>query len=434
MVLSGLRDDEDGIARLIKSDKLICKLAEKLTNKLGHEKDEFNHIRGKLREVGRTVMAFKKVTGEENACLADKIDPSQFMKVAEATRLASGYSESTHLYETPSLALKIGHSLRKVAEILKSEALMNGDAALKQKSGDFISLYQMKWEELVSTHALRTLQEKRRNKPKYLPITADVSKLTKHLKEKVSGGKDKLTKEPDNQQAWRDLAEVTLASLIVFNRKRAGEVSKIKSADLQKLKKGSHGMNFGLSKLEQHLCKILWRIEIVGKRGRTVPVLTTDDMKDAVDLLNKTKENTGIWADNLYLFALANSEGHLRGVDVLRKHATLCGADNPEHLISTQLRKHIATVSQVMNLKENEMDILANFLGHDIRVHREYYRLPEETIQIAKVSKILLSIENGNLQNLTGRNLDDIELLDDEGNCSSKIVITVLTVLSWNYC
>ena len=101
------------------------------------------------------------------------------------------------------------------------------------------------------------------------PLTADVSKLTKHLKEKVTDGKDKLEKEPGNQQAWRDLAEVTLASLIVFNRERAGEVSKIKSADLPKLKKGSNGMNFGLSKLEEQLCKILWKIEIVGKKDRT---------------------------------------------------------------------------------------------------------------------------------------------------------------------
>ena len=37
------------------------------------------------------------------------------------------------------------------------------------------------------------------------------------------------------------------------------------------------------------------------------------------------------------------------------------------------------------------MDQLANFLGHDIRIHREFYRLPEKTLQLAKVSKVLMA-------------------------------------------
>jgi len=55
------------------------------------------------------------------------------------------------------------------------------------------------------------------------------------------------------------------------------------------------------------------------------------------------------------------------------------------------LRKHVTTISQVLNLKENELDIdlLAQFMGHDIRVHREFYRLPLDVLQTAEVAKIL---------------------------------------------
>jgi len=54
------------------------------------------------------------------------------------------------------------------------------------------------------------------------------------------------------------------------------------------------------------------------------------------------------------------------------------------------LRKHVTTISQVLNLKENELDIdlLAQFMGHD-RVHREFYRLPLDVLQTAEVAKIL---------------------------------------------
>lgn len=41
------------------------------------------------------------------------------------------------------------------------------------------------------------------------------------------------------------------------------------------------------------------------------------------------------------------------------------------------------------------MDQIATFLGHDIRVRREFYRLPESTLQLAKVSKLLIAMEKG---------------------------------------
>ncbi|XP_035766010.1 uncharacterized protein LOC118454610 [Neolamprologus brichardi] len=70
----------------------------------------------------------------------------------------------------------------------------------------------------------------------------------------------------------------------------------------------------------------------------------------------------------------------------------------------------MATMSKILNLKDNEMDNLADFLGHDIRVHREYYRLPEGTLQLAKISKVLMAMERGQLSDFKGRNLDEINI------------------------
>ena len=58
------------------------------------------------------------------------------------------------------------------------------------------------------------------------------------------------------------------------------------------------------------------------------------------------------------------------------------------------------------------MDILAGFLGHNIRVHRNFYRLPQETLQLAKVSKILLAYDRGQIASYKGKNLDEIQLDD----------------------
>ena len=123
-----------------------------------------------------------------------------------------------------------------------------------------------------------------------------------------------------------------------------------------------------------------------------VPVLL---VQDSMDLIKSVRNDAGVEHGNEFFFSL--KLGHISGCYVLRKYANLCGATNPEYLRSSRLRQHIGTVCQVMNLKENEQDILASFMGHDLRVHRECYRLPERTLQLAKVSKVLLQLQQGNL-------------------------------------
>ncbi|PIK62519.1 hypothetical protein BSL78_00525 [Apostichopus japonicus] len=187
------------------------------------------------------------------------------------------------------------------------------------------------------------------------------------------------------------------------------------TSDLTKCTKGGNGVAVeGLSKLEQELCKVLWRVEIIGKKTRTVPVLMTNELTEALDLLYQRRREAGVLETNPYIFATLHSEGHIRGPDVIRTHARNCGAIHPEYVTSTSLRKHIATVCQIMNLKDNELDIIARFMGHDIGTHREYYRLPDQTLQVAKVSKVLFNIENGNLQNVVGKSLDEIQIQPDE--------------------
>ena len=63
-------------------------------------------------------------------------------------------------------------------------------------------------------------------------------------------------------------------------------------------------------------------------------------------------------------------------------------------------------------------------MRHDIRVHREVYRLPERTLYAAKVSKILLAMDRGEgLGAFAGKTLDEIQLdnveMEDVGAASS---------------
>ena len=105
-----------------------------------------------------------------------------------------------------------------------------------------------------------------------------------------------------------------------------------------------------------------------------------------MDNLNKTREIGKIDPANVYQFPRSGEcKTPIRSCSALRKFASKCGAKKPELLTLTCLRKHIAVITQLLNLQDNELDIVAGFMGHDIRVHREYYRLPEDTLQLVKV-------------------------------------------------
>jgi len=57
--------------------------------------------------------------------------------------------------------------------------------------------------------------------------------------------------------------------------------------------------------------------------------------------------------------------------------------------------KHTATTSQILNLQERDLDILAGHLGYDLYTHQNFYRMPHDTLQLAKVSKLLIVFDQG---------------------------------------
>ncbi|XP_057297312.1 uncharacterized protein LOC130629215 [Hydractinia symbiolongicarpus] len=118
-------------------------------------------------------------------------------------------------------------------------------------------------------------------------------------------------------------------------------------------------------------------------------MILTKSNEKAIALLNKTRGEVGISEENPYVFSVPTrgSLQFLRGNDALRKNVSPLTLKCPDAITSTKLRKHIATLSQLLNLEERELEMLASYMGHDIKVHREYYRLPEDTLQLAKCGK-----------------------------------------------
>ena len=57
-----------------------------------------------------------------------------------------------------------------------------------------------------------------------------------------------------------------------------------------------------------------------------------------------------------------------------------------------------------------QLEELARHMGHELHVHRSFYGLQEDVIELAKISKLLLAVERGEAHKFQGQDMDDISL------------------------
>lgn len=117
---------------------------------------------------------------------------------------------------------------------------------------------------------------------------------------------------------------------------------------------------------------------------------------------------------NDFFFANINSDGCIDGAAVIRKMATKSKVRNVSAITSTKLRKHLATLSQLFDISNSDLQQLSSFMGHTVSVHLNNYKLPDDVYQTAKISKLLLLSEKGNIAQYKGKKLDDIQISLEE--------------------
>jgi hypothetical protein len=69
------------------------------------------------------------------------------------------------------------------------------------------------------------------------------------------------------------------------------------------------------------------------------------------------------------------------------------------------------------------MEWVATHLGNTMNVERTYNRVMSSTIEKAKIAKILLLVENGEVNQFLGKKLDEI---DFDGKYRTSLFISIL--------
>ncbi|KAJ8379773.1 hypothetical protein SKAU_G00005510 [Synaphobranchus kaupii] len=392
------------ITAVVKDEPCIIQLAQTMFHKVGHDKTKHSFIIRRLRDLGRLLLASRKI-GKSIHSIEDAVKPANFPDLLDVVKEAARFNASLNRFENPNLALRIGFALKKVANNMLYQSIIGGDDSQMKSVQCFLDLHSKQWPVIMAHLARSGASELKYNKPTLLPLSDDVKKLAKLL-EKTADAAFKTLETSNAVKGYSDLCKATLSQVILFNRRRAGEVSCLK---LQHFHNGDQSLALpeeSVSPQEQKLARCFSRIELPGKRGREVSILLTPTTMKALVLLIQKRKDCGVPEDNVYLFAIPHGLTFYSGAGCLRNFANHCGAQFPKALRSALLRKHMATSLQILNLKDNELDMLADFLGHDVWTF-------ESKVQKKQISKLLVAMQTGRIIELRGKSLRDIEDFQD---------------------
>lgn len=365
-----------------KNDPIICQYGEDYLRK--HKRPHIkNAVSNKIRELGRLLIPLQDQY--KIYSMLEVLKPEHFDKVVSATRIIAGYSEATRSFKAPSLALHMKTTLLAVCSAAKSLLLKKSpvlpvtdhNEALKNVK-TFRELVDENWKFEMGSLALKDLNEKHFKNPQQLPITQDIILFNNYTQQVAKSSMNKLKEDPADKKSYQKLTEATLSMTIVLNRKRIGDVQYVK---LEEYTKNISTVNQEeclntLSDSEKELSKHFKRIISIGKGSRSVPILFSKKIQEYIETMISVRKKTSfVSPENQFLFAVTGKSCNwVNGSAVLRKYAKHCGAQNPNTLTSSRLRKQIATVLQILNLSDSEMEQIATFMGHTKKTHEQFYR------------------------------------------------------------
>lgn len=399
-----LREDEP--VRLIRYDELVILYANKMCEKYRNER-YFEMIRQRIRLIGRFLMIIKTFNNEIQH-LETVFDPKYCKDVIRSINKLAGSNETGH-FENPTVASSLASLLKYISKILISECIVNHDDVKRKNAKNFLALLTQEIDINITRTVTESQVQLRRQKAVELPSTSDIKAFYSYLKDKSEEAFQKLS-DSFSRNTWCKLAEVTLLSVQIFNRRRPGELERILIEDFNRYESiNVFDEDLQLSEQNKETAKRYVRFLIRGKLNRTVPVILDKRQVRSIELLLKFRKHAKIAENNPYIFAApgVKSTRYLRACNLIRKYASLCGAQHPERLRGTKLRKHIATTCLKLNLEEEQVKELANFMGHDVSIHKNIYRQPLVTHDILRMSKLLEAAQ--------GRE-DEMENSSDESN------------------
>lgn len=411
---------EDEIVRLIRYDWLIILYGNKLCIKYTPHY-QHNMIRARLRLIGRFLAASQQIDSAIKE-LADLFYPKYIQTVIKAIGSVAKINYLKNTCETPAVALNLVTYLRQIAVILETEYVVKEDEQRQKSVSNFLKVYNTEISIAVNKIASESQAILRRHKVIVLPMTDDINKLIIYIKTEKKKCFN-ILKGSFSYETWLRASKLVAAYLLIFNRRWVGDVQNMTLYDMTKLQnidKQAHKEEFNaLDDEGKKIAANYFRIEIRGKLNRDVAVIASADIVEEIKLLIEYRELAYVPKHNDFVFGLPNGvNDRIRVLNLcatMREFSILCGAEKPELLRGTYLRKHVATKFIEFELSDNALSDLTKHMGHSEKIHKDFYQRPIKSKTIVQVTKLLHAVHGL-------ANDDNIEKEDVNNNDLSEFI------------
>ncbi|XP_074652770.1 uncharacterized protein LOC141907100 [Tubulanus polymorphus] len=409
LIFSRMRETvaNPGIPGICEKDELIGEFALSLYSRLGTAKEQrrkdLANLRTKVRLLGMLLKALNENNGEENwISLSSYLRGPHFHQIVKCVKKLALEKDS------PSVAINLGIYIKHCIVLKMSMGIFEGDKIMQEEGRDFEVVYRAHWNNTVSCVANRRIKLRKLNQGNTHPVADDLVVFKDWLDSEID--KALMIHEPTSKQ-WKHLAYAVLVRIVLFNRRRISEVEEMIMSDFENIVPDAdqnQEILQSLSLAEQLLVKRMRVIEIRGKSTRSIRgvyILLTEKMVKAIEHILDTRQSTSD-----FIFARKRADTPLDGCTAMREMTKLCpGLNAPERIRSTKLRSFFATTLQILSMKPNELKMVADHMGHDVKIHADVYCLQSSLVEKAKVAKVLLAAENGIMARFKGKSLEDID-------------------------
>lgn len=219
--------NNDDIGKVVREDSLIIQLGNVWMQKnIDNKLKRGTYTAQIIRLVGRMLLNLRKVKPlDDGDGLWDYLKAEHFDALVEATlKTAAPDLNDEEVLEKPSNAIKLGYDLKRLINLKIGMAIMHNDKRSKEDAENLLRTMNIFWPTKVTKLARVLLDQRKYNKHEELPDPKDIEKLSNSLKSEIS----KLDLKNHTPANFRHVANIISARLVIYNRRRTGELQAIR--------------------------------------------------------------------------------------------------------------------------------------------------------------------------------------------------------------
>jgi hypothetical protein len=214
----------DEISSIAKKDTLIVCLGNQwFVKNLGNRLKRGKYTGQIMRLAARLLKNLRGLGNHHN--MWDFLVPDEFTNLVKATLMTAKPNADLDEYvacdlETPSNAKKLSHDIRRLLNIKIGMAIEAKDRTAERDAEQVLKLIDVFWAERVTKLATVVLERRRCNMKRLMPKGSDIVTLSQHLKDCITN----LQLHMMNQSNYQLVCETVLTKLLVYNRRRTGDM------------------------------------------------------------------------------------------------------------------------------------------------------------------------------------------------------------------